>query len=541
MAQLPQYDDATLMQLQAQGQLSPQTVNAIQQSRNKLNISPEEASAIDSAPIPPSQMNRDPAASVTSAPEPAPGSYAHAQWEDAQHGFIPKPTIQEPPKPGTFADAQLQDLNSRTPPQMPGVGPKPASSSPSRVDLSQLATPGAQPSNSGLPPLPTALMGDITKSYDRMGAAVSAEAAAQKTGYENQAKVFESAQKTAQEFDAQVKGLQEQRKADADSRMQRLETAQTELEKAHSLNPNKYWQDMGTGGKVASIIGIMLGGFGGGLTGKGDNPALDILHKNIDRDIDAQKQNYDRLRGKVENQRSAYSMAMNEFGNQQSATLAAKASALQMAEIQLKQVAAKTDSQAVKSRADYQIAQIGKDKAQIGMQLNSQIYQMSALRQATGGGGIENPAFLPEDMQKKAVKMPNGMFRVAASEEGAKEIAKTSASANDMKATLSEMRKLQAEAGTSLPYSEASAKASSLMSRLMFQNQQVEGISRLSEPDIHLLQQQMADPTGWRQGRSAALLDQMGQHIDTKMDNLYTQYLPGFKPMKKGAAVDMRK
>lgn len=52
------------------------------------------------------------------------------------------------------------------------------------------------------------------------------------------------------------------------------------------INPNHYTESLGAGAKVASAIGLFLGGFGGG-----SNPAQDFLNKQIDRDIQSQKDN----------------------------------------------------------------------------------------------------------------------------------------------------------------------------------------------------------------------------------------------------------
>ena len=61
------------------------------------------------------------------------------------------------------------------------------------------------------------------------------------------------------------------------------------------IDPDKYWHDKGTGGRIAGAIGIMLSGFGAGMSNAGghnaSNMAMDLIQKNIDRDIDAQKAN----------------------------------------------------------------------------------------------------------------------------------------------------------------------------------------------------------------------------------------------------------
>ncbi len=60
----------------------------------------------------------------------------------------------------------------------------------------------------------------------------------------------------------------------------------------HPPNPNAYLENMGAGRKMATAVGLMLGGMGQGLIG-GDNPALTFLNSQIQNNIEAQKQRAD--------------------------------------------------------------------------------------------------------------------------------------------------------------------------------------------------------------------------------------------------------
>lgn len=59
--------------------------------------------------------------------------------------------------------------------------------------------------------------------------------------------------------------------------------------KTHEINPKSYQQNMQSGAKTATTIGLLLGGLGSAFGGH--NFAFDHLEKQIDRDIDAQKRN----------------------------------------------------------------------------------------------------------------------------------------------------------------------------------------------------------------------------------------------------------
>lgn len=65
---------------------------------------------------------------------------------------------------------------------------------------------------------------------------------------------------------------------------------------AHPINENHYMENLSTAKKVTTAIGLFLGGLGGGIAHTGGNVALDYLNRQIDRDIDAQKQRSDQAK-----------------------------------------------------------------------------------------------------------------------------------------------------------------------------------------------------------------------------------------------------
>lgn len=61
--------------------------------------------------------------------------------------------------------------------------------------------------------------------------------------------------------------------------------------KNNPINPAHYQENQSATAKVATAIGLALGGFSNGLTGHG-NPAMDFLNKQIDRDIQGQQDRF---------------------------------------------------------------------------------------------------------------------------------------------------------------------------------------------------------------------------------------------------------
>lgn len=123
---------------------------------------------------------------------------------------------------------------------------------------------------------------------------------------------------------------------------------------ASHINPNQYMENRSLAGQIATGLGLILGGIGAGIT-RGPNQALEMLQKNIDRDIEAQKANL----GKRENLLSAN---LKHFGNLHDAV--AMTSAMQNGILinQLKVAAANATDPMVKARAEAAIGQLYMEK-----------------------------------------------------------------------------------------------------------------------------------------------------------------------------------
>lgn len=88
---------------------------------------------------------------------------------------------------------------------------------------------------------------------------------------------------------------------------------QSEMAKDQGIDPRRVFNNMSTGRKISTAIGLILGGIGGGITGQ-ENPAMKLLNKEIDNDVMAQKE--DRS-----NKFSLFKMHMQSLGDQTASIL----------------------------------------------------------------------------------------------------------------------------------------------------------------------------------------------------------------------------
>lgn len=166
----------------------------------------------------------------------------------------------------------------------------------------------------------------------------------------------------------------------------------SDLQNQH-IDSQHYLNSMGTGQKVATAIGLILGGMGGGLMHQ-ENPALKFLNAQIDRDVEAQRMEL----GRKENLLNAN---MRQFGNLRDATDMTRAMQLGIVSNQLKMAAANNQDPLARARA---LQGSGKIDEQIAPILS----QMAARRTLMGGGSM-NPSvavrmLVPEGQQASVYK-----------------------------------------------------------------------------------------------------------------------------------------
>lgn len=160
---------------------------------------------------------------------------------------------------------------------------------------------------------------------------------------------------------------------------EKLQSTQAEIDnvtqdiKNSHIDPNHYLGSMDTPARLATGIGLLLSGFGSGLSGK-SNMAMDFLDKQIQRDVDAQKADL----GRKENLVSAY---QRQYGNIRDATQMAIATQGKLLENQLLQAAATSKDPIAQARATQAAGEVHEKYAAIPVQ----VAKNQALIQLTGG------------------------------------------------------------------------------------------------------------------------------------------------------------
>ncbi len=156
-----------------------------------------------------------------------------------------------------------------------------------------------------------------------------------------------------------------------------IKLALDDVKKGH-INPNHYLETMGTGARISTAIGLLLGGFSGGLNKTGVNPAAEWLTGQINRDIDSQKMDQ-------ENRKTVYSGYLDQYKNAGVADQMARATQLGIYASKLRESAAKFDSPLAQQNAN--IAATELEQKMIPLVNNAHLMKAVSEFNGLGGGG----------------------------------------------------------------------------------------------------------------------------------------------------------
>lgn len=330
-----------------------------------------------------------------------PAQQARYEEEAKQHAALSplsKP-IDMNPEVATAAMPQAQEA----PPAPVAQAPDQASAQAAafqKLDSAPVAQPQAQPQaaprgmasmidpQTGLPSLQG--MAQAQNSYE---GAIQAGARGEMALNQEQARMM------GQHAAFQQLALQEQQEWNR-AKFAQLEKLSGDIAKKE-IDPNRYWNSRDSGAKMRAGIGIMLSG----LSGASHNMAMDVIQKNIDRDIDSQKANL----GKKQ---TLFSDNLRLLGEKTSAENATRAQYEAIFQGQLAQMAAKMGNPMIQAKAAALIQesrmkqmQLMQPVAQAAVSMNIKTALQQA-HQAGQGLAIEPasliPRLVPEAHQKEA-------------------------------------------------------------------------------------------------------------------------------------------
>lgn len=167
--------------------------------------------------------------------------------------------------------------------------------------------------------------------------------------------------------------LMQQRHEQTKDHYQKVDQMTDELSKT-KIDSNRFWSDMSTGKKIFTMIAMVASDFQHSKSGgRGASWMDQHLDREIQKDIAAQKSDYNAKSKAISSKESAYSRAMAVLGNDKEAEVAARNAGLSLAQNEMANIAASTKNP--KKKLELEQAIIGIDaKKQAHLAKSQQAY-----------------------------------------------------------------------------------------------------------------------------------------------------------------------
>lgn len=211
------------------------------------------------------------------------------------------------------------------------------------------------------------------------------------------------------------------------------------------IDPNRSWKNKNAGQKVGSIIGLMLGTFGAALT-KGPNYAMQMLDKESDDDIDAQKQEIAKTKDLIGLKNNGIAQLMARGASERQAEAATRINRYEQFQTMVRAQALKSDSEVVRAEAEKAVAAIEQKKAAELANLHLATQDRVQIQMAPNAGLSKQQ----QEYNALLVGLPGGGTAVASSESDAKEMKTQSAAVMTVQNLTNELEKFTEVSGKSL-------------------------------------------------------------------------------------------
>lgn len=289
------------------------------------------------------------------------------------------------------------------------------------------------------------------------------------------------------------------------------------------INPNHYMESMQAPQRVATGIGLLLGGLSSGLTGHA-NPAMEILNKQIDRDIDAQKAG-------LNNKMNIYHAYLDQFKNAAAAESMTRATELAITGQKIKIAALNSADPLIQARSKIALSQI--QQSMVPLVLNAQLMaegtRFSGASKGQSGSEAEYQTYL-----KNAQRLNPKLYEDAQSKYipgvGTAEIPVHKEDINVL-STFKKMNELAKEGqdfaqsqGRTVWGTAANQKASDIMNSIQVQMSTLEGLNRLTHEEMGVFKDLVKHPGAWNQGAAIQSFKDLRHDIHGKTDALVNKY-----------------
>lgn len=286
-----------------------------------------------------------------------------------------------------------------------------------------------------------------------------------------------------------IQDLQAQKdKAFEESRLKGQEV-DAELSK---LEPKDYWADKSTGTKIAAAIAMGMGAYASAMTGT-QNGAMQIINDAISRDLNLQKEKYQRAKERGASIKSVYADTVARLGDREAAELTLANMAYKKIDMKLAAQQAATQNQERQMNIQKMRQEIAQNQQAMEAKRAERMMLAQLSKPGAGSKGI-NAELLSEENKKRFVTDPE-FGGLAKSESAANKVSEQLVDYRNAKDLLNVLFEIQRTPGKSVSpelRSRAQTAAAALKGKL---KGPVVGAGAVSESEWAILNSIVQNPT----------------------------------------------
>lgn len=372
----------------------------------------------------------------------------------------------------------------------------------------QAAVGGSGSAGIGLPGGPSKLRLEAAPSTTDLEGAVSDQRAAITEQAQTEAHIANERGKAIADVQAR------QAKADAayfgrqKAEEQKLQDLQRQFNSS-DVDPKRFWGNAATGDKILAGIGLALGTLAGAGNG-GVNPAVKVMTDAIERDVDAQKSNIDKMGRAVGQQQNLLGIMRQNYADEASALAATKATMFDQLNAQLEAAKAKASGPekilAIEQMQNSVAQEAWKAKQGLAIQVHSAAtqdaklaldrYELGAKLSAAGAGGdpLGAPGF-SRTQGAPAIK----------TEEAAK-FRESIAARDSLMQAINKMKELKKDSGAEFGWGDSKAEMDALQADMITALKDMKRLGALDKGTQEISEKLIPGSTDFR-GSSLSKLD----------------------------------
>lgn len=242
--------------------------------------------------------------------------------------------------------------------------------------------------------------------------------------------------------------------------MDKVNKASDEMYAKSKIDPDRYWANKSTGGKIAAAFGLLLGAVGGAFDRTGSNAAMDAINKAIERDLDVQKSEYNAAKEKVGLVQNQYAMARQMGMDEREAEALSIQNGYKIADLKLKVLENQSKLPEMRQRAAEARINL-RAKAMDAMKPLVEMRNAEALNKAMIGGTSSQSSQIvglpPKDSKEYNERFVPGIG-VAATSDSAKIVKEANRTMETIDYASNRIKELRKQYGRTIPWSAVGAE-----------------------------------------------------------------------------------